>query len=118
MAYPVIPLVGFWNNQIQYTPKFTLIQTTEGGVISRNRSQLINAVRRSWSISAVITNQAELDTFLRNRNGLPFQYQPDGVTADGNYTCIEWAFTWKFYVPPNGVWSFEATFIEDFNPES
>ena len=117
MAYPVIPLVGFWNNQIQYTPKFTLIQTTEGGVTSRTRSQLINSVRRSWSISAVITNQAELDTFLRNRNGLPFQYNTDGSTSDGNYTCVEWTFGWKLYVPPNGVWDFQATFIEDFNPE-
>ncbi|EKU97978.1 hypothetical protein Lepto7375DRAFT_7237 [Leptolyngbya sp. PCC 7375] len=116
MSYPIIPLVGFWNNQIQYTPKFTLIQASEGGVIDRSRSQLINAVRRSWSVSAVITNQGELDGFLRDRDGLPFEYRPDGLTPDGNYTCIDWTFGWKVFVAPNGVWDFQATFIEDFNP--
>ena len=117
MAYPVIPLVGFWNNQIQYTPKFTLNQTTEGGVITRSRSQLINAVRRSWSVSATITNQPDLDGFLRNTNGFPFQYQLDGMTTDGIYTCVEWTFTWLLYLPPSGAWTFQATFTEDFNIE-
>ena len=118
MAYPVIPLVGYWNNQTQYTPKFTLIQTSEGGVISRTRSQIINAVRRSWSVSGILTNQAQLDTFLRQRKGQPFEYRPDNQNLDGIYTCIEWTFTWELFIPPaSTVVGFQATFKEDFNPK-
>lgn len=122
MAYPTIPLFGFWNNQIQHSPSFTLVQTNPGGVTSRNRSQLINAVRRSWSVQGNITNRDELDTFLRDRNGRPFGYVSDGLTHDGNYTCIDWAFTWLVYIvpevgAPSGGWTFSATFIEDFNPQ-
>lgn len=118
MAYPVIPLVGFWNNQIQYTPQFTRIQTSESGVIARNRSQLINSVRRTWNVNAVITNQVELDNFLRNRKGLPFRFNTDGATSDGIYTCIEWTITWNLFIPPNSyVGGFQAQFLESFNPE-
>ena len=122
MDYPVIPFEGYWDNQITHRAQFTLIQLNQSALTSRSRSQLINSVRRSWSVSGLITNQGELDTFLRTRNGFPFSYVPnvdgpDEGNLNGNFTCTDWSFTWHIFLPPNtAVHTFQATFVEDFNP--
>ena len=115
MPYPAIPLEGFWDNQIAYTPQFTRVEMKEGGVIHRSRSQIINTTRKSWSFQGVLKDRDTVDDFLRNRNGLPFQYQ------GGAYTCLEWTWTWLVFVSDGitarGAWELSGTFVEDFNPE-
>ena len=113
MTYPAILLEGYWNNQITYTPQFTRIEMKEGGVIHRSRSQIINTTRKSWSFQGVLKDRDTVDEFLRNRNGLPLQYQ--GAT----YTCLEWTWTWLVFVSGvGGAWELSGTFIEDFNPQA
>ena len=120
MSYPKIPIIGYWRNPIQSTPKFTKLEFGKGGVIERQRSQLLNAVRRNYAVQGTITNKDELETFLRSRDGRPFEYHPDDQASIGNFTCTTWDFTWLVLVNTGdtlyGVWTFNATFTEDLNP--
>jgi hypothetical protein len=119
MAYPTIPLEGFWSNQTSYEPQFTRVEMKAGGVVHRSRSQLINATRQSWAFQGVIQDRDPVDAFLRDRNGLPFEFQ-------GNvYNCTQWTWSWLVFVSGigktqtlvGGVWELSGTFVESFNPE-
>ena len=120
MPYPKIPIIGYWRNSIQFTPRFTKLEFGKGGVIQRQRSQLLNAVRRNYSVAGNILNRDELHAFLRDRDGRPFEYHPNNQASIGNFTCTTWDFTWLVWVNinnmPYGVWTFKATFKEDLNP--
>lgn len=116
MAYPSIPIEGFWNNPISFTAQSTRVEMREGGVIQRSRSQVLNSVRQQWSFQGVVKDRDTADAFLRGRNGLPFAFQ------GADYTCVEWSWEWLVFVsdgvnPAKGVYRLTGTFVEDFNPE-
>lgn len=112
MSYPAIPLEGYWNNNISHTPKFTEIKLGEGGVNKRERSQLLNPVRKTWNVTANVKDRDTLENFLMGRNGLPFTYQGSA------YTCTSWNWKWIVWVSgTGGVWELSSVFTEDLNPE-
>lgn len=83
----------------------------KGGVIKRERTQLLNNVRREWSVTANVKDRDTLHNFLKGRNGLPFTYQGSA------YSCVQWSWRWLVWVnEAGGVWELSGTFVEDFNP--
>lgn len=123
MAFPKIPLVGYWNNQFNYRPKFTKTEFGRGGRTTRSISQWINPIAREISVQGAVVgtlaDKENLDGFLRGRDGKPFGYYFDNVNLTGNFTCTDYSFSWEVFVPDaGGVWIFSGTFIENFNPET
>ena len=119
MVLPVIPIVRYWGNPTDYLPDFNMNQITPGGIIDLSKKHFINRTLRNESISAIITNPFEIDSFLLERLGRPFEYQHDGENKTGDYTCIEWSFEWIVYVSNTAsVTSFNAVFNENVNPQN
>ena len=120
MPYPTLPAEGYWNNPDTHQANFTKTELQIGGVIQRTRSHLLNNTRQSWAFQGVLQNRQEVDDFLRDRDGMPFEFQ------GREWTCVQWTWTWIVYVSPDGtgktidpsgVWELSATFTQNHNPD-
>jgi hypothetical protein len=118
MPYPAIPLELFYNVGIDFDSRPTNVELGKGGVIGRSKKHWLNATKRTFNISATLTERAELKTFLETNRGLPFEFRSAGVNPPGLFVCKTW--TWKHivYAEGNGVWGLTAKFEEIFRPGS
>jgi hypothetical protein len=116
MTYPTIPLVQFYSNPVEYDTRAKRIEQGRGGVIDRSRTHFINAIRRTYKVTATLTDRDTLQTFLETNRGTPFEFRYDSINDPGLFICKTWTWTWIVYAEGNGVWNFTGNLEEVFRP--
>ena len=71
-VFPEIQLVLWYENSVKVETKNSLIEYGTNGVIGRSRTNLVNDVRKTFSLQGVLTDRNEVNTFLLSNRGKPF----------------------------------------------
>ena len=118
MTYPVLPLVSYYGDAIEFDSRPNLVEQGRGGVKDRSYRHWKNRTKRSFTINATIQNRDELKDFLENNRGTPFRFSFDGTGESvGLFVCKSWNWNWLVYVAGSGgVWKLTMKLEEVFRP--
>jgi phage-related protein len=111
-VFPEIQLVLWYENSVKVETKNSLIEYGTNGVIGRSRTNLVNDVRKTFSLQGVLRDRNEINDFLLSNRGKPFVFRPYNDDYCGLFVCSNWSWRWTAL----NVWEFSATFSEVFRP--
>jgi hypothetical protein len=111
-VFPEIQLVLWYENSVKVETKNSLIEYGTNGVIGRSRTNLVNDVRKTFSLQGVLRDRNEINDFLLSNRGKPFVFRPYNDDYCGLFVCSSWSWRWTAL----NVWEFSATFSEVFRP--
>ena len=111
-VFPEIQLVLWYENSVKVETKNSLIEYGTNGVIGRSRTNLVNDVRKTFSLQGVLRDRNEINDFLLSNRGKPFVFRPYNDDYCGLFVCSNWSWRWTGL----NVWEFSATFSEVFRP--
>ena len=118
MSYPVLPLVSYYGDTIEFDSRPNLVEQLKGGVKDRSYRHWKNRTKRSFMINATVQNRDELQEFLEANRGIPFRFSFDGTGENiGLFVCKSWSFSWLVYVGgAGGVWKLSLKLEQVFRP--
>lgn len=119
-GYPVIPLVGFWDDSQSFRISPLELSISDGALTSLGPRDRINKTKHNWSISGNLKNGIELDGFLKERMYRPFGFSFSGNPEDMKlYSCSDYSLTLLSYVTESDyqLWAFKGTFNQQFRAD-